>query len=451
MISQFTRLLRPRAEGTATTVAEAGAERDRTSGHGDGEQPSGSAAGAESRGTFSALRYRNFRLFFFGQLISLTGTWMDITAEGWLVYKLTGSKLLLGVVGVAGSAPLLLFSIWGGWLADHYPKRTVIVLTQSVSMVLAFILSAIVWLGVVRPWHIVLIAFLFGIVLAFDMPSRQSFFIEMTSRDELANAISLNSSIVNGARIVGPAVAGAVMAQSGIAFCFFLNGLSFIAVIAVLLMMRLPAHVRPAQKESAWKQALSGFHYLRGNFRVCVLLSLFAVVGVFGWSYAVAMPAFARDILRVDELRYGILMASCGCGALTGALWLATAGHRLPKNKLAFRGVLLLSVMLILFAVNRNYYLALLLFAGVGLGGILFFALCNTLIQTSVPDHMRGRVMGIWTLVFGAMIPLGNLVAGSLASLVDVPLTLIIGALICAAATLVAMSILRRRDAAEGL
>jgi MFS family permease len=266
MISQFKRLLRPRAEGTATTVAEAGAERDRTSGHGDGEQPSGSAAGAESRGTFSALRYRNFRLFFFGQLISLTGTWMDITAEGWLVYKLTGSKLLLGVVGVAGSAPLLLFSIWGGWLADHYPKRTVIVLTQSVSMVLAFILSAIVWLGVVRPWHIVLIAFLFGVVLAFDMPSRQSFFIEMTSRDELANAISLNSSIVNGARIVGPAMAGAVMAQSGIAFCFFLNGLSFIAVIAVLLMMRLPAHVWPAQKESAWKQALSGFHYLRGDF-----------------------------------------------------------------------------------------------------------------------------------------------------------------------------------------
>ena len=234
MISHFKRLMRPCAEGTATTVAEAGAERDRTSRHGDGEQPSGSAAGAESRGTFSALRYRNFRLFFFGQLISLTGTWMDTTAEGWLVYKLTGSKLLLGVVGVAGSAPLLLFSIWGGWLADHYPKRTVIVLTQSVSMVLAFILSAIVWLGVVRPWHIVLIAFLFGIVLAFDMPSRQSFFIEMTSRDELANAISLNSSIVNGTRIVGPAVAGAVMAQSGIAFCFFLNGLSFIASLQSL-------------------------------------------------------------------------------------------------------------------------------------------------------------------------------------------------------------------------
>ena len=181
---------------------------------------------------------------------------MDITAEGWLVYKLTGSKLLLGVVGVAGSAPLLLFSIWGGWLADHYPKRTVIVLTQSVSMVLAFILSAIVWLGVVRPWHIVLIAFLFGVVLAFDMPSRQSFFIEMTSRDELANAISLNSSIVNGARIVGPAVAGAVMAQSGIAFCFFLNGLSFIAVIADSQLQGLtnglaPFVVSPAYEISA--------------------------------------------------------------------------------------------------------------------------------------------------------------------------------------------------------
>ena len=439
-----------RVQGTATDVAAAGAKTDRTPGRDDSEQPSGSTGGGESGGTFSSLRHRNFRLFFFGQLVSLTGTWMDITAEGWLVYKLTGSKLLLGVVGVAGSAPLLLFSIWGGWLADHYPKRTVIVVTQSISMILAFVFSAIVWLGIVQPWHIVLISFLFGIVLAFDMPSRQSFFIEMTSRDELANAISLNSSIVNGARIVGPAIAGAVMAQAGIAFCFFLNGLSFIAVIAVLLMMRLPAHVRPAHQESAWKQALSGFHYVLGNFRVCVLLSLFAVVGVFGWSYTVVMPAFARDILRVDALGYGILMASGGCGALAGALWLAAAGQRLQKNKLVFRGVLLLSVMLILFALNRNYYVALPLFAGIGLGGILFFTLSNTLIQMSVPDHMRGRVMGIWTLVLGAMLPLGNLEAGSLASLVDVPLTLIIGALICAGATLLAMSSLSRREATEG-
>ncbi len=438
--------MRPRTANTTTAVAGSG-ETDSTPGCDNGELEEQSESTGETRGTFYALRHRNFRLFFIGQLISLSGTWMEVTAEGWLVYKLTGSKLLLGVVGVAGSAPLLLFSIWGGWLADHYPKRTVIVFTQSISMILAFTLSAIIWLGVVQPWHIVLIAFLGGVVFAFDMPARQSFFVEMTSREDLVNAISLNSSIVNGARIIGPAAAGAVMAQVGIATCFFLNGLSFVAVIAGLLMMRLPAHIRPARTQSASKQALSGFHYLLGNFRVCVLLVLFAVVGVFGWSYVVVMPAFARDILHLDEAHYGVLMSSVGFGALTGALWLATAGHRLAKNRLAFRGVLLLSAMLILFALNRNFYLALVLFAGVGLGGIVFFTLCNTLIQTNVPDQMRGRVMGIWTSVFGAVIPLGNLEAGYLASLVNVPLTLIIGALICASATLVAMKVLNHSHA----
>ena len=283
------------------------------------------------RRTFSALRHPNFRLFFFGQLISLVGTWMQNAAQGWLIYQLTGSKILLGVVAAAGSAPMVVFSIWGGWLADHYPKRSVLVVTQSISMVLAFVLTAVVWTGVVQPWHIIVIALLSGVVLAFDMPSRQSFMMEMTSRDDLMNAISLNSSIVNGARIIGPAVAGVVIARAGMTLCFLLNGLSFLAVIAGLLLMRLPPHVRLAQTEAAWRQALGGFSYVRGNFRVLVLMSLFAVVGVFGWSYSVLMPAFARDVLHMGARGYGVLMASGGAGALAAALLLATAGHRLSK------------------------------------------------------------------------------------------------------------------------
>ncbi len=401
------------------------------------------------RRTFSALRHRNFRLFFFGQLTSLVGTWMQNTAQGWLVYQLTGSKLLLGVVAAAGSAPMVIFSVWGGWLADHYPKRSVLVVTQSISMMLAFILTAVVWTGVVHPWHIIVIALLAGVVLAFDMPSRQSFMVEMASRDDLMNAISLNSSIVNGARIIGPAVAGAVMAKAGMTWCFFLNGLSFLAVIAGLLMMRLPPHVRPAHAETPWRQVLSGFVYVRGNFRVLVLMCLFAVVGIFGWSYSVLMPAFARDVLHLSERGYGLLLAAGGFGALAAALLLATAGHCLSKRTLVFGGVWIFSAMLILFAFNRNYYLAFPLLAGTGFGMILFFSVSNTLIQTSVSDAMRGRVMGIWALIFGGMVPLGSLEAGALAHIIDIPKTLATGAVVCAIAAAVALAVVVRHHRPE--
>ena len=341
---------------------------------------------------------------------------------------------------------MVVFSIWGGWLADHYPKRSVLVVTQSISMALAFILTILVWTGVVQPWHIVVTSLLAGVVLAFDMPSRQSFMSEMASREDLMNAISLNSSIVNGARVIGPAVAGAVMAKAGMTFCFLLNGISFLAVIGGLLMMRLPPHVRPVHAESAWRQVLDGFKYVRGNFRVLLLMSLFAVVGIFGWSYSVLMPAFARDVLHVGERSYGVLLAAGGFGALAAALLLATAGHRLPKRTLVFGGVWIFSGMLILFAFNRNYYLALPLLAGTGFGMLMFFSVSNTLIQTSVPDEMRGRVMGIWALIFGGMVPLGSLEAGALAHVVDLSTTLAIGGTVCAIAAGVALSIVVRRD-----
>src|SRR6516162_8559092 len=210
------------------------------------------------RSTFSSLRHRNFRLFFSGQLISLIGTWMQNTAQGWLVYELTHSKVLLGVVAAVGSAPMMLFSIWGGSVADRHPKRQILLWTQNGMMVFAFVFAALVWSGRIQPWHILVLAALGGLAMAFDMPARQAFMVEMTSREDLINAISLNSSIVNGARVVGPSVAGLLMAKVGLAMCFFLNGLSFLAVLAGLWLMRLPRFVPPRRADSAWAHAAEG-------------------------------------------------------------------------------------------------------------------------------------------------------------------------------------------------
>ena len=403
--------------------------------------------GISFRKTFSALKHRNFRLFFSGQLISFTGTWMTTTAQGWLVYQLTGSKALLGLVAAAASAPMLFFATWGGWVADRYPKRSVIVVTQTCQMIMSFTMAALVWSKLVQPWHIIVLAILGGIAMAFDMPARQSFVIEMTSREDLMNAISLNSSAFNSARIIGPSIAGFLMAQVGIASCFLLDGLSFIAVIAGLLLMRLPKHT-PIQDESgAFGQALEGFRYVWSHRRVLTILSLFAIVGIFGWSYSVLMPAFARDVLHLGAHGYGMLMAGSGVGALAAALTVATAGHILPTRFMALSGIWIFSVALALFAFTKNVYLGTLLLAMVGFGIVLYFSTSNTVLQSIVPDEMRGRVMGIWTLIFGGMIPLGSLQAGLMADFLGVPATIASGALICATAALVTLNIIRRREA----
>jgi len=413
-------------------------------------QPRRLAAGGLSfRKTFSALRHRNFRLFFWGQLISLIGTWMTTTAQGWLVYQLTGSKSLLGVVAAAASAPMLVFSTWGGWTADRYSKRSVLVVTQLVSMILSLAMAALVWGGHIRPWQIIIVAMLGGVTMAFDMPARQSFVIEMTSREDLLNAISLNSSIFNSARIIGPSVAGILMARVGIGMCFFLDGISFIAVIAGLLMMRLPRQETALPNLGPVGQALEGFRYVWNHPRPLTILSLFAVVGIFGWSYSVLMPAFAYDVLHLGEEGYGLLMAGSGIGALAAALSVATAGHFLPPRTMALGGVWIFSATLALFAVNRNFYVAVALLAIGGFGMVLYFSTSNTVLQSIVPDEMRGRVMGIWTLVFGGMIPLGSLQAGLVASAFGVTTTIAIGALICAVAALVTLNIIRRREARQ--
>src|SRR5437763_1977445 len=390
------------------------------------------------RHTFRALRHRNYRLFFWGQLVSLIGTWMQQTAMSWFVYQITNSKLLLGIVAAIGSGPMMLSSIWGGSLADRHPKRSILLATQTAQMACAFILAAGIWAGFATPSFIIGVSGLNGIAMGFDMPARQAFTVEMTSREDLLNAISLNSSIFNGARVVGPAVAGFLVATIGVALCLFLNGLSFIAVVAGLLMMDLRSRVPPDTDASAVEHAWSGIRYALTHPRVRLILLLFLAVGIFGWSYSVLMPAFARDILGLGANGYGVLMAASGIGAFVGALVVATWGHLVTPRRLALGGVYLFSLALLGFAFTRNFYVALIPLFLAGFGMLLFFSSSNTVVQTIVADEMRGRVMGVWSLFFGAMIPLGSLQAGALAHWLGTSVTLALDAAICAIAAVVA-------------
>ena len=403
--------------------------------------------GVSWRRTFSAFQYRNYRLYFWGQLVSLIGTWMTSTAQGWLVYQLTGSKALLGIVAAAGTAPMLVFSTWGGWAADRFPKRSVLICTQIAMMILAFVFAGLVWSGIIRPWEIIVLGLFGGVAMAFDMPARQSFVVEIASREDLMNAISLNSAMFNGARIVGPAIAGFLMAKVGIALCFFIDGVSFLAVLAGLLMMRLPPHA-PGAASGGRARAIARRFSLRlesrpGPDHFCALRDRrdFRLV-LLG---ADAGLCARRSASRRTRLR--LLLGASGVGALIGALTTATFGTGISPRKLAFGGVWLFSSMLLIFSFNRNLTIAMLCLAGTGFGMMLFFSTSNTTVQTIVPDEMRGRVMGIWALIFGGMIPFGSLEAGALAHYVGTSATLAIGAGICALAALVTLIIVRRRDA----
>jgi len=403
--------------------------------------------GVTWRHTFRALRHRNYRLFFWGQLVSLVGTWMQQTAMSWFVYQITNSKLLLGVVAAMGSAPMMLSAMWGGSLADRHPKRSILLGTQTAQMICAFLLAAGVWAGFATPLFIIVIAALNGIAMGFDMPARQAFTVEMTSREDLLNAISLNSSIVNGARVIGPSVAGLLIGWVGVAMCFFLNGLTFVAVIAGLMMMRLRPFQPTEHTVSASQHAWNGIVYAFKHQRVRTILLLFLSVGVFGWSYGVLMPAFARDVLGRGANGYGILMSASGTGAFIGALVVATYGHLITPRKLALGGIWIFSVALLALSLSRSFRgsLAFLLVAGFGM--LLFFSTSNTVLQTIVPDEMRGRVMGVWSLVFGAMIPLGSLEAGFMAHWFSTPFALAFGAVICAISALITLFVIRRREA----
>ena len=387
------------------------------------------------RRTFSALKHRNFRLYWFGQMVSLSGSWIQILAQGWLVLKLTNSPLYLGLVHAAASLPLLLLSMWGGVLADRFDKRKILLLTQFASMLLAFVLGALVSLQQVQLWHVFLIAFLLGTVNSIDAPTRQSYIVELVGKEDLTNAIALNSAVFNGARIVGPAIAGFLISKAGLGFCFYLNGISFLAVLWGLWLIDL-APLKHLELMSPVKNLILGLRYIRHTPCVLSLILLIAVSSIFGMAYMVLMPVFARDILKVGASGLGFLMSATGLGALIGALTLAYLGNFSSKSNFLLATCGLFSLAVFAFSLCRSYPFSLFIMAVAGWSLVSFTAATNTLLQSIVPHELRGRVMSVYVLAFMGLMPLGSFQAGVIAQWFGAPFALALGACICAAAVL---------------
>ncbi len=382
-----------------------------------------------------ALAHRNFRLFFFGQGVSLIGTWMQSVALGWLVLEITNSPFAVGLNQALRSLGVLVFALYAGVVVDRVDKRRLIVWTQVLQMLEALALALLVWTRTIAPWHVMVLAVGFGIVNAFDIPARQAFLVDLVGRDDLMSAIALNSSMFNAARIVGPAVAGVLIGAAGVAMCFFLNGVSYIAVIASLLAMRLPPFA-PRPATAAWEGFRAGVRFIRSDARVLGLVVLVAVFSVFGFPFLVLMPVVARDVLHTNARGYGVLMAAVGVGAMLGALALATRGRRVRQGPALLEGGAAFGVLLVLFATARTFATALLLLALAGCAMIVTTALAYTMLQTIVPDELRGRVMAFYAFVFVGMAPLGAFQAGLLAEHTTAPFAIAVGGAGCVIAIL---------------
>ena len=393
---------------------------------------------AARRYGFGALAHRNFRLFFIGQGISLVGTWMQNVGEGWLILTLTNSPFYVGLTAALSSLGVLLFSLYAGVVADRVDKRRVIIFMQLAFMIEAFTVAILVWTGVIAVWQVLVLATVLGITSAFDIPMRQSFIVEMVGKDDLMNAIALNSSLFNGARVIGPAIAGFLIGALGIAWCYFLNGLSYIAVIAGLLLMRLPAMIRPARTTSTWGGFREVLTFLRSDRRIRSLMIQTAILSVFGFPYIAMMPVFARDVLHRGAAGYGALTSSIGIGAVIGALGIALSATRLrARGRLMLVGGTAFGILLILFSASRVLALSVVLLALAGCAMIVNNSITNTLLQTAAPDHLRGRIMGFYSFVFVGMAPFGAFLFGLVAEHVGVPHTLAAGGAIVALAVVI--------------
>lgn len=381
--------------------------------------------------TFAALRHRNFQLWFVGQLVSLVGTWMQTTAQGFLIYQLTHSPAYLGYVGFAAGSPSLIFPLFGGVVADRMPRRKLLVITQTTMMILAFIQAGLAIFNVVQPWHIIVLAFLNGITTAFDAPTRQAFVLEMVTREDLPNAIALNSTMFNLATVAGPAVAGLAYALIGAGGCFTLNGLSFIAVIVALLMMKmnLPALTNRVVT-SALSDAKEGLSYVAHHPIVFNVIGLLGLTSVFGQSVITLMPAWAVSILGGDATTNGWLQSARGLGALIAALMIASLGQSVPRGKLLTVGSLVFPAFMLIFAAVRWLPFSLAALVGMAWGNMLMINLANMIVQTNTPDELRGRVMSIYVLVFFGAAPIGAILTGALAELLGAPLTVAFCALV---------------------
>jgi MFS family permease len=378
--------------------------------------------------TFRALRHRDFRLWWFGQMVSLVGTWIQFVAQNWLVYRLTGSAAMLGLVNFVGLVPTLPLSLWAGSLADRFDKRRLVIIAQIMLFVQAAILATLTVTGVVRVWHVMAMAFVFGVARALDVPARQSFVIEMVGKEDLTNAIALNSTIFNIARSAGPAIAGLLVVVVGEGTAFTINAISFLPVIGALLMMRTSS-ARRQTRSTAGRQIVAGLRYVGRNPLVWVAMSIIGVSAFFVMPYSVLMPVFAKEVFGGAADVYGYLLTFAGLGALAGALTVASLGPKSPRGLLLSTANAAFAVLIFSFALIRTFWLAAAVLAAVGFCFVVQNSLANTLIQLNVPDRLRGRVMSIYFLVFMGAMRLGSLQAGYVAHYVDVQAALIIGAL----------------------
>lgn len=364
--------------------------------------------------TFPALTHKNFRYFWIGQCISLIGIWLQTTAQQWLVYTITQSAFLLGILGVAQFGPMLIFSLFAGVLADRYPKKSIILFTQTALMIQSFLMAALIWTGHLYYWQILILAAILGLANTLDMPARQSFFIELVGKEDLTNAIALNSSIVNLARIIGPATAALLMASVGAGFCFFLNGISFIPVLIILTLIRPQPMKIVNSKDNMIKSIIDGLKYIiKKPVLTCAILSLLAV-GIFTMNSNVLLPVFTVQVLLQGVNGYGFLLSVMGIGSLGGALLVASKVRKEPKQKTMFTCSLLISGLMIVVFFIQSFLLAAVTFALIGFFTIVFLNIVNSTLQLNSSNDYRGRTMSVYILAFVGTTPIGNLFAGSL-------------------------------------
>lgn len=398
-------------------------------------EPVAAAPPAPPPSPFAALRHRNFRLFYLGQSTSLIGTWMQSVASGWLILQLTDSVFAVGLVAALSSLPVLLFTLPAGVYVDRANKHRVIVICQSLMLIEATTLTVLTFTHSVRAWQVGALAAFVGCLSALEIPARQSFIVELVGRDDLTNAIALNSSAYNVARILGPAAAGLLIAKVGMAVCFGLNALSYLAVIAGLLSMRMPPYVRPVVEGHGLARLREGLNFSRSDRRVWALIIMTAVFGIFGFPFVVLLPVFARDVLHVGSQGLGIMSAFVGIGAVLSALGLAAYNERVKRGVLLRWSGPIFGVALAGFALARWYPLALLLLAVAGFTMVLNNAVTNTLLQGLVPDALRGRVMSLWVFVFVGFAPLGSFQAGWVGEYIGAPAAVALGGAVSAAAS----------------
>jgi MFS family permease len=382
--------------------------------------------------TFSALRNPNYRYFYWGQSVSLIGTWARTAALGWIAFQYTHSEFLLGIVFVLNTLPVFVFAVYAGSLADRIPKIRIFISTSWFSLLSSLTLAVLLFRGPVHISYLMIFAALWGLFTTFEMPSRQSLMVELVGKNDLVNAIALNSAMVNSTRVIGPAIGGLLLASVGASWCFLLDAVSYLAVLYALHKIQLPAsHYAPQKVKADWKYTLEGFKYLKTNSTIAQAVTLLFVVGLGGWAYRSQLSAFAVTQLRLGAQGYGWLLALNGLGACIAALFVATQGSRIVRVKTLYVGAGIYAAFIILFGFMRQPAGAALLLFFAGFGIILFFSIGNSIVQTQSPDHLRGRLMGIWALVFGGSLPAGSFWMGIVAQKVGSGRALQAGGLFC--------------------